>query len=340
MAIFEQNALPTEFAANSIVLVNGSELGCYPKSGGHHCNNDSRESAASHADAALRDLFVKNAFLFYRNAYRILSDSRMFLTPVPVQNGMAYIGNSGFKNPTLGVYVEWWLNCEVDMTKDGEGKDALTYCIAGSPLNGNNCCHCTYPDGSVATIAHSPWHPVWKTFVTINKRYTGAKAQYEAYTLPEVVDMLQSVVETRESQLVNQLTIEEGRYNVLKNKYGQLNEQYARLQSRCDSIAMLCRERKLEEFREEYFARKEKAMQETASILETKEMYRSQLRQGLLTNVQYQHLVAPLTCRQKGIEAALASFKINKVNELVNDEHIPYFLIEQCLCAENAGEDL
>ena len=51
------------------------------------------------------ELFLKNAFRFLANKERIMTDSRMFLCPIPVQSGMTISGTSGFMNPTLGVYL-------------------------------------------------------------------------------------------------------------------------------------------------------------------------------------------------------------------------------------------
>ena len=59
----------------------------------------------------LKKLFIENAFLFLENRERILCDSRMFLSPVPIQSGLAYSGTSGFHRPTLGIYLEWWQRC-------------------------------------------------------------------------------------------------------------------------------------------------------------------------------------------------------------------------------------
>ena len=41
--------------------------------------------------------FLHNAFLFLQHRDRIMSDSRMFLCPVPIQSGLAYTGTSGFR---------------------------------------------------------------------------------------------------------------------------------------------------------------------------------------------------------------------------------------------------
>ena len=82
-------------------------------------------------------IFFENAWFFLEHAEIILNDSRMFLAPVKVQNGIAYTGTSGFQHPTLGIYLEWWLNFK-EAAIDGNG-NPIWY-ISGSPLSGNNCC--------------------------------------------------------------------------------------------------------------------------------------------------------------------------------------------------------
>lgn len=116
-----------EVSDNRIVLLNGEELTCFQKK-----QSDVNKTTSFDADANRR-LFLKNAFLFFRNAHRIFSDSRMFLAPVPIENGLSISGKCR-STPTLGIYLEWWLNCEVDTTKDKEGNDALTYRWGAAPL--------------------------------------------------------------------------------------------------------------------------------------------------------------------------------------------------------------
>lgn len=246
MAIVDIDALSAEFPDNRIVLINGSELVCYPKAvqpkfysednlsldgSGEFFTLGSKPVAKKGTTDKdeLEDLFYKNAFLIFRNADRILSDSRMFLAPVPIRNGLAYTGTSGLHCPTLGVYMEWWLNCEANITKDKKGRDALTCHIAGSPLSGSNHCTCVYPDGKTGDISHYPFINVWSTFMKINKRYTKAKQVYEAYTLPEVVDILMAEGESREAELETQLDIAMGHENMLKRLYTRLKQQYDKL---------------------------------------------------------------------------------------------------------------
>ena len=201
------NTEDTVFAEDKIVLLDGRELECFPKSDaeesidnnlsldktGQYLSTGSKPmvKSADQENKEEQELFLKNAFLFYNNAEGILNNSRMFLAPVPFQSGLAYSGTSGFRKPTLGVYIEWWLSCkEVDLTKDKDGNEALTYHIAGSPLSGSNRCSCVYPDGHSEEIMHRPFLPIWTTFIDINTRYDPAKVKYDSYTLEEVINRL------------------------------------------------------------------------------------------------------------------------------------------------------
>lgn len=138
-----------------------------------------------------RQSFTDNAFLFLDNAERILADRRMALAPVDVGSGLAYTGTGLFRGATLGVYLEWWRSGACTNTTDREGREALTFCISGSPLSGMNSCSCVYRDGSIATIAHPHFADVWHSFVAINRRYADVNRD-GAFSIEEVVEMLQN----------------------------------------------------------------------------------------------------------------------------------------------------
>ena len=203
------------FSEDRITLLNGRELVCLPKqeqpdvidedflridTSGQYLIVGNRKRSQKRQDIKHEKVedkesenlrfFLDHAFYFYENADRILRDSRMFLSPVPTCCGLAYTGTSGFKNPTLGIYIEWWTNVNGPATKDMEENDALTYHIAGSPLSGMNTCRCVYPDGITKSISHHPFSRIWRSFIDINTRYTEAKQRYEAYTLQEVWELL------------------------------------------------------------------------------------------------------------------------------------------------------
>lgn len=136
------------------------------------------------------ELLCCNLHRLIAESDKILTDSRMFLAPVPIQNGLAYIGTYGFKNPTLGVYIEWWKHYKCAWVVDEYGeKQPLVY-IAGSPLSGANKCAYVEADGDSYGVSVMKFAPVWQSFVKVNTHYTEAKQCYESYTIEEVIKKL------------------------------------------------------------------------------------------------------------------------------------------------------
>ena len=349
MAIVDLNALSTEFPEGKIVLINGTVLDCYPKREESDLVVDGKMQLDTTGEflsignkpskckkTVVRDpnelIFIEKAFLFYRNAARILSDSRMFLSPVPVRNGLAYTGTSGFQAPTLGIYIEWWLNCEVDVTKDRKGRDALTYHIAGSPLSGMNHCSCVYPDGKTDIISFpSPFIPVWQSFCNINNRYNSAKVKYDSYTLTEVVDILEATEVTRENELSTKLLIQEGKTNIITRKFDRLKEQFNSLKAKYDELCILFHKKQLEEFVKEYKTRHAQVVAEVAELDVKKAEFKAKMKHGEISNVEYQRLITPLRKRKEAAELELSRFKTEKINELIKSGYITYQMIEKYL---------
>ena len=142
-------------------------------------------------------MFAENAFLFFENRERILSDSRMFLAPVHIQSGLAYCGTGGFTAPTLGIYIEWWMNCRQSIRTNGR-TNWLTIRLAGSPLSGANSCTTVSDNGVTDNVFILSFSAIWHQFVQINKRYNDAKIRYQAYSLAEVIDILK-----KEGRVIN-----------------------------------------------------------------------------------------------------------------------------------------
>jgi hypothetical protein len=136
------------------------------------------------------NLFLKHAHSLMAHGDAIMADSRMFLAPVPVRNGLAYTGTSGLRNPTLGVYIDWWRNYECAWAEDKYGERQPIYYIAGSPLSGSNTCAYIGPEGNGCTVSVYPFSPVWGSFMEVNNHYTEAKQLYEAYSLEAVIEIL------------------------------------------------------------------------------------------------------------------------------------------------------
>ena len=139
---------------------------------------------------AWEQLFLQEAFFLYEHKEQILADSRMFLTPLPFQNNLAYAGTSGLRNATLGIYLEWWDACEQAVIYNKDGIEALTYFIAGSPLSGGNHCSAVDRNGKSRTVQFATFTGIWSSFMRISQRYTEAKQIYQAYTLEETISKL------------------------------------------------------------------------------------------------------------------------------------------------------
>ena len=136
------------------------------------------------------EFLCRNLHRLIAESDKILADSKMFLAPVPIHNGLAYFGTSGFQNPTLGVYIEWWRHHKCAWIFDEFGEKQPLIYIAGSPLSGANKCAYVGAEGMSYGVSVTNFAPVWQSFMNVNTRYTEAKQRYEAYTLEEVVEIL------------------------------------------------------------------------------------------------------------------------------------------------------
>lgn len=205
----------TETTENSITLMNGAVLECFPKESqpcdiepdkmqldatGKYLSIGNKKPYKRKEKAPIaptekmeqqqKKLFTDNAFYLLAHSERIMRDSRMFLAPVAVHNGLAYTGTSGFRNPTIGIYLEWWNECARALRTDDEGNRSLVFYLSGSPLSGANCCAEVYEDGRIESVSVHSFIDFWPPFMAINQRYTEAKNMHQAYTLQQVLDIL------------------------------------------------------------------------------------------------------------------------------------------------------
>lgn len=147
----------------------------------------------SEEEKAEAELFTKNAYFLLLHANDILADSRMFLAPIRgITSGIMYTGTSGFRHPTLGVYIEWWLNCEESVIEQENGEVKLVYKLMGSPLSGMNHCGVVAQDGTTGIQSLPSFLPLWSKFMNINTAYDEYKFTCEAYTLEEVLAILRN----------------------------------------------------------------------------------------------------------------------------------------------------
>ena len=257
-------------------------------------------------ELALRKLFTDNAFLILANRERILNDSRMSLTPLHVRNGLAYSG--AFQAATLGVYIEWWINAPYSVLFDEKDDTiSLIWFVSGSPLSGGNLCSRVMEDGKTETVRVPFFRKLWPKFADIIADYHDAKMLYQAYTLPQVIDVLRR--ETTEEFYKE--SIKEFHYQakirLLNAELDDWKERCKHTQETCDNyqhkwhIALInSRLDKVKSFYEDYMQRKESLRIRKEELTKENHALKARLRKGELTNKEYQPL---LTKNKKEVEA-------------------------------------
>lgn len=185
------------------------------------------------------DIFLQNAFYLLAHAKEIKSDSRMFLSNVPVQSGLAYVG--GFPIPTLGVYIEWWLNNPQALMKIG-GSKYLVWLLSGSPFTGMNRCGVVNEQGDYHTESLFNFGQLCASFRDILSYYNRIKGKFQAYTLEETIyelrqnDKKQSNVDSGFQVnyyfLLSKYSGSKERVKLLKQNYPQLRKEYCWLQDK------------------------------------------------------------------------------------------------------------
>ena len=250
-------------------------------------------------------LFTENAWLFIEHAEEILSDSHMFFAPVNIQNGLAYSGTGGFRNPTLGIYVEWWLNF-ADQSHD---KGNPIWYISGSPLSGCNACSCVDPSGKHIYMSKTKrFWDVWTTFKDVNTRYTEAKQLYEAYSLEDVIlklrgeDYSQRIIALRYG----------AREQVQAYETDKLRKRVSSISHKLEKIIMsnkllqLKQHRiEIEAFYERYSAKEKQCNAAQEIYNDVHRRLKEQLHAGILTG-DYKQLLAEAAKEWKGYRRELS----------------------------------
>ena len=125
------------------------------------------------------ELMKAHAHFLLENRERIFADSRMFLAPVNVMSGAAYIG--ALTKPCVGTYLEWWLR---------RGKDELAFHVSGSPLSGANVSKAIGKDGKLVPLPAPRFLDLVKEFQDAHNRYRAERERFDAYSLWEVIQRL------------------------------------------------------------------------------------------------------------------------------------------------------
>lgn len=255
-------------------------------------------------ERTLQKLFTDNAFLILANRERILNDSWMLLTPLCVRNGLAYSG--AFQTVTLGVYIEWWINAPYSVLFDEKDAMSLIWFVSGSPLSGGNLCLKVMEDGKTETVRVPFFRKLWPKLADILADYHDAKKLYQAYTLPQVIDVLRR--ETTEEFYKESIKDfhYQAKIRLLNAELNDWKERCKHTQETCDDyqhkwhIALInSRLDKVKSFYEDYMQRKEALSIRKEELMKDNHALKIRLRKGELTNKEYQPL---LTQNKKEVE--------------------------------------
>ena len=285
----------------------------------------------------MKKLFLENAFVFLENRERILSDSRMFLCPVPVQSGLAYTGASGFRRPTLGIYVEFWKACPASSIMEENGKKWLLWYVAGNPQSGSNRCGLVNPQGEMKCEQVNSFIDIWRPFMEINTRYDEAKRRYEAYTLREVLAIFEREGCKVAFRKNTHIFFLEQANRQLKRKIQNLRAYSNQLFGKYRHHLLNEKRKELEAFIVEYHTKCDDVRDKLAKIHVQRMELRKQMREGVIDNLQYQRLWMPIHKEKNEIQAELVRFEQNTLREMFPDFSVSASEVERFLKGENNG---
>lgn len=347
---------------HKITLIDGRELECHPKAQhpesiesndialdttGKYLQIGNKPKSVVHDNkheeeiAKAEQLFYRNAHLFLANADKIFSDSRLFLAPVCVENGLAYIGTSGMNNPVLGVYVEWWLYNN-DVSFDTEGYPI--WFISGSPLSGCHACSSVDHNGMTHRAQlNERLVDVWRAFAKINTRYDEAKARYIAYDLQEVVNILEDTTDSQQ-YFVHYLRVEQIKYdNIIRkldNKLKQADELLCEYKTRIQHLLVNQHREQVEAYYNKCRNLQNAASLSHENFLKRRIELRKELRSGAITNPVYQKQLTPLRRQAEDDDFQYRSYEHDGLDDVFGeDAGLFTFDVIKTLMAESAKSE-
>lgn len=318
----------TEHPDGKILLLDGTELMCYEKQDVADDKIDDEEKKR------LLKLFTDNAFYLLAHIERILSDSRMFLCQVPSKSGLMYSGYSGFQKPTLGIYLEWWRNCPNAMITDKDGTRSLVFHLAGSPLSGANWCKSVDENGEIHQVKFNSFISHWRPFVGINTRYTNAKQRYQAYSLEEVLDILNTEdKEDNNTSLSLAITIEFMKSSIagLNMKIEELHRLNNDLNDRYEDLFYKMYGEDMCRIYAKYKKHEQRINGEIEREKQLRRTLRARLRQGIVTKNVYDLQLRQINSRIKDTQEQLLAPEFDcfeELNEITGDASLSISKVE------------
>ena len=340
----------------AIRLMDGTILTCYPKpeeemqqteevvadelpletTGRHFGMGRRRIAPKPEAKEVLRQLFIDNAFYLLAHRERILQDSRMFLTPIGVQNGSPYTKSLGLDAPTIGVYLEWWSSCLGSMVLSKSGRMSLIYEFTGSPHSKVTSGRQLYENGETEPIHLYYFARYWDSLMEINMRYNEAKQIYEAYTLQELLNILHEEDGGEKDFTSNE------REHFLQHRIAEQNAYITNLRSELSSwqnmwaSAMLrLHDDEVRQIYADYKALEQRVTSEIEELRRQKQSMKRQLKSGQLAPRSYQDALKTVKTQTYQLEGQLSSFEY-KVQWRFRDEGM---ISIQDICAYVENKD-
>ena len=263
----------------------------------------------------LRQLFKDNAFYLLAHRERILQDSRMFLTPVSVQNKLAYTESPGMDAPTIGVYLEWWSSCLGSMVISDSGRLSLIYELTGSPHSKLAICRQLYEDGETEPIHLYYFARYWESLMKINMRYNEAKEIYEAYTLQELLDILHEedggekdfTSNVREHFLEHRIAQQNAYITNLRNELSSWQNMWA-------SAMLRLHDDEVCQIYADYKALEQRVVPQIEELRSQKQSLKRQLKSGQLAPRSYQDALKTVKAQTYQLKGQLRVFGY-KANE-------------------------
>lgn len=166
---------------DSIVLLNGHKLRCFPKQ--NHVRPIQDGPLSREAIRTNKQLFYLNVYNFIANKDKILSDSRYFLTSVGYYTS---IGSTVM--PCLGTFIEWW---KYSQHYSLDADNLPIWAISGNPMTGTHGCATVDAECNVHRAKlQSRFIETVKSFNCISNRYAKAQKERESYSLDYVLSRL------------------------------------------------------------------------------------------------------------------------------------------------------
>lgn len=331
----------TEWPEGTILLLNGSSLTCYPKEnlkpqGKYKFYNEKEEAAKKVIYDAQIKLFTDNAAILLQHKERVFSDSRMFLCPIPVRNGLAYSGT--FPEATLGVYLEWWSTTYTSVRLDYRNlsNSQLVYNLSGSPLSGSNRCGLVNATGEREFNRIGYFHRAFSTFCGINSRYKNAKEKYQAYSIDEVIRIFKEEGLMTFDPAKWTIFFQDAEIQILRYDIDALNKEKALLWVKNMDFKLLPKKKELEKLVEEYRQLDEKCNARIAELQQFRLRLRRQMHDKEITSKQYQRLWHPYHKELDELRVEAGAFARRGIYEILGMEPLDINDIQGFLKRYNA----